>query len=956
MQVNLFKQIWNRIKEHVREALNSRLFVLIFVFCILFTILIGRLFYLQIVKGNYYLNNYELQIRKTRTIPGTRGNIYDRNGNLLAYNDLAYSVTFEDNITGENRNEKLNQIMEQIIEIVESHDDSIINSFGIVLDSAGNYQFTQTNETLLLRFIADVYGEIYVDGLTKAQKESTPDDLIKYLCTDDTYGYGIDIKHLDKEHVLKLVNMRYAINLNSFQKYIPTVLASDVSDETAAAIMENLDKLEGVDITEESLRRYTDSKYFASIIGYTGKISQEEYDALDKDVKKKYSKSDIVGKSGLEQTLDSILQGEKGEMTFYTDTVGKVIDTVSYKEQGAGNDVYLTIDKDLQARTYQIIEEKLAGIILAKLRNVMNYDPSVTSDTMEIIIPVDDAYHAFIANEIIDEVHFGSEDAGTVEKQVYEIFKARKEAAIAEILAEMSGTTPYQELSAEMKAYQDYISITVLQETTGLLVKDEIDTSDEIYIKWTKDETISLNEFLNYAISKNWVDTSILGKYISTEKYSDASEVYQAMLKYLEEYLKSDMNFDKLLYKYLIKSGSVTGTQICAITYEQGVLPMDEDTYQGLCAGSVDSFEWLKSKISSLEITPGQLALEPCTGSAVVSDPNTGEVLACVSYPGYDNNRLSNTMDSDYYNQLVTGLSRPFYNNATQEKTAPGSTFKMVSSTAALTEGLVSGDTLLYCGGEFSKITPSPKCWAYPNGHGELNVVTALDVSCNNYFYEVGYQFSLDEDGNYDSEKGIEVLKKYAEMYGLNETSGIEIPESEPEISDRYAVETAIGQGTANYTVSQLNRYVAAVANKGTLHKLTLLSKTTDPNGQVIKKYEPVVTSTMDQVSDETWNLLHQGMVAMIEHTPSFTDVGVSVAGKTGTAQQSKLHPDHGLFVGFAPVESPEIAVSVRIKNGYTSAYAAEIGRDIIRAKYQPDEIGEIVTGSAADLGNAISD
>lgn len=952
----MFKQIWNRIKEHVREALNSRLFVLIFVFCILFTILIGRLFYLQIVKGNYYLNNYELQIRKTRTIPGTRGNIYDRNGNLLAYNDLAYSVTFEDNITGEDRNEKLNQIMEQIIEIVESHGDSIINSFGIVLDSAGNYQFTQTNETLLLRFIADVYGKIYVDELTKAQKESTPDDLIKYLCTDDTYGYGIDIKHLDKEHVLKLVNMRYAINLNSFQKYIPTVLASDVSDETAAAIMENLDKLEGVDITEESLRRYTDSKYFASIIGYTGKISQEEYDALDKDVKKKYSKSDIVGKSGLEQTLDSILQGEKGEMTFYTDTVGKVIDTVSYKEQGAGNDVYLTIDKDLQARTYQIIEEKLAGILLAKLRNVMNYDPSVTSDTTEIIIPVDDAYHAFIANEIIDEVHFGSEDAGAVEKQVYEIFKARKEAAIAEILAEMSGTTPYQELSAEMKAYQDYISITVLQETTGLLVKDEIDTSDEIYIKWTKDETISLNEFLNYAISKNWVDTSILGKYISTEKYSDASEVYQAMLTYLEEYLKSDMNFDKLLYKYLIKSGSVTGTQICAITYEQGVLPMDEDTYQGLCAGSVDSFEWLKSKISSLEITPGQLALEPCTGSAVVSDPNTGEVLACVSYPGYDNNRLSNTMDSDYYNQLVTGLSRPFYNNATQEKTAPGSTFKMVSSTAALTEGLVSGDTLLYCGGEFSKITPSPKCWAYPNGHGELSVVTALDVSCNNYFYEVGYQFSLDEEGNYESEKGIEILKKYAEMYGLNETSGIEIPESEPEISDRYAVETAIGQGTANYTVSQLNRYVAAVANKGTLHKLTLLSKTTDPNGQVIKKYEPVVTSTMDQISDETWNLLHQGMVAMIEHTPSFTDVGVSVAGKTGTAQQSELHPDHGLFVGFAPVESPEIAVSVRIKNGYTSAYAAEIGRDIIRAKYQPDKIDEIVTGSAADLGNAISD
>lgn len=165
--------------------------------------------------------------------------------------------------------------MEQIIEIVESHDDSIINSFGIVLDSAGNYQFTQTNETLLLRFIADVYGEIYVDGLTKAQKESTPDDLIKYLCTDDTYGYGIDIKHLDKEHVLKLVNMRYAINLNSFLRNIYLLCWLQMSVMRSYCTMENLDKLEGVDITEESLRRYTDSKYFASIIDIPEKFHKK---------------------------------------------------------------------------------------------------------------------------------------------------------------------------------------------------------------------------------------------------------------------------------------------------------------------------------------------------------------------------------------------------------------------------------------------------------------------------------------------------------------------------------------------------------------------------------------------------------------------------------------------------------------------------------------------------------
>lgn len=383
---------------------------------------------------------------------------------------------------------------------------------------------------------------------------------------------------------------------------------------------------------------------------------------------------------------------------------------------------------------------------------------------------------------------------------------------------------------------------------------------------------------------------------------------------------------------------------------------MDEGNYAGLRDGSVDAFSWLYSQIANLTITPGQLALEPCTGSAVVSDPNTGEVLACVSYPGYDNNRLANTMDSQYYNQLVTGLSRPFYNNATQEKTAPGSTYKMMTSVAALTEGIITGSTIISCGGEFTAVTPSPRCWSYPYGHGGLNVVDALNHSCNVFFYDVGYQMGLDQEGNYDSDKGIDVLRKYAEEFGLGENTGLEIPESEPQISDSYSVQTAIGQGTNNYTVSQLNRYVATVANKGTVYKLTLLDKTTDSNGRIIKNYEPVVVNTMDNVSDETWNLIHQGMIAMVQNTASFSGVSVQVAGKTGTAQQSAVHPDHALFVGFAPAENPEIAIAVRIANGYTSAYTAEVGRDIVRAKYHLAETDELITGSAASLGAAISD
>ena len=119
--------------------------------------------------------------------------------------------------------------------------------------------------------------------------------------------------------------------------------------------MENKDILTGIDITEDSVRKYTDAEYFASIIGYTGQISQEEYDALSEDDKKRYSLSDTVGKAGLEQTFDSVLQGTKGKTTVYVDNLGRVTDTVSRKEPEAGNDVYLTIDKNLQENTYKLM-------------------------------------------------------------------------------------------------------------------------------------------------------------------------------------------------------------------------------------------------------------------------------------------------------------------------------------------------------------------------------------------------------------------------------------------------------------------------------------------------------------------------------------------------------------------------------------------------------------------------
>ncbi len=974
--------LWDRIRFGVGEIIKSRTFIAAIVFCVMSAILLQRVFYLQIIKGQEYVDKHKLQIQKTKEVEGTRGNIYDRNGVLLAYNELAYSVKIEDNgdydSTAE-KNKELNKVVSNLIEMVEKNGDSVISDFGIVLNYSGEYVFAAESNTQILRFIADVYGEATIDNLSNEQRESSAEDIIHYLCTDKRYGYGIDEESMNRDMILKLVNIRYAISLNSYQKYIATTIASDVSNETVADIMENLDTLQGVSVEEESLRRYNDSECFANLIGYTGQISVEEYDALSSEDQKKYEKTDTVGKSGIEKVMDSSLRGEKGEVKIYVDRLGRVTDTVKTTEPEAGNDLYLSIDANLQKAAYHILEQELAGILLAKIQNTLDYDRTTASDAKEIIIPIGDVYNAFISNEILNMNHFGKEDAKATEQEVYSIFSAYKEQVSEEVKAMLNdpNAEAYSELSKEMQAYLTYVVDDVLTSNTKVLVSDAIDKEDATYKAWVSDESINVYAFLNYAVSQNWIDTSKLQEYMSEgEKYTDSSETYQSVVSFVSDYLSSANAFDKLIYKYMIKDENITGRQICMMLYEQNILTYDENQYNALADGSLGAYDFIRGKIETLDITPGQLGLEPCTGSFVMTDTITGQVLACVSYPGYDNNRLANNMDSAYYNKLVTDTARPFYNNATQEKTAPGSTYKPLVSVAGLTEGVIDSSTQLACNGVYEKVTPNPKCWIYPQAHGSLDVATAIEESCNAFFYEVGYRLSLKDDGinqisndnrqgtatesYYSSEQGLEKLAKYASMFGLDTTSGIEIPEATPQISDESSVPSAIGQGTNNYTTSQLARYITTVANKGTLYNLTLLNKLTDVDGNVLEEYEPQVSATLDEVSDSTWNVVQEGMrnVVLVSHSRTFLELnreGFELSGKSGTAQQSKTHPDHALFVGYAPSSNPQIAFATRIANGYSSTYTAEVARDIIRYYYNLASEEELITGTAADIGSNAS-
>ncbi len=949
------------IKDYGKKILTSRLFALSVVMIALFGILLQRVFMLQIINGQEYLDNYTLLIKKERVTSGTRGNIFDCNGKLLAYNELSYSVTIEDNgvyNSTEEKNRLLNEELNTVIHMIEEKGDSISNNFDVQKGENGSYVYTLSDRALQ-RFLADVYGHTKIDDLKYNKKlgydeaKAKPEQVIEYLQKKfSIFVEGkTDPKELDKGQALysedeayKIMLLRYAISQNNYQKYVLTTIAQNVSEETVAVIKENSDILQGIDIMEDSIRKYVDSEYFSHIIGYTGKISQEEYDTLSAK-SDGYTLNDVVGKSGIEQVMDQELQGSKGLESFYTDNMGRITEMIEKVDASSGNDIYLSIDAELQEAVYRMLEQELAGIVYANIENIKEYDTS-TGTASDIKIPIDDVYFALLNNNVIDIGHFEKEDAKEVEQQVRGIFNNKQSQVIASLREQLTSPAPavYGNLDKEYQVYMSYI-LSALEEK-GIFLTDKIDIDDEVYLSW-KSDTASLAEYLHRAIAMDWID--ITG-FDTESKYSDSTEIYDALISYVMEDLQTDMEFSKKIYQYMIRDNLISGTQICQILFEQGVLTDQNGEQASLANGSLSAFDFLREKIKNIEITPAQLALDPCTASCVLINVQTGRLQACVTYPGYDTNRLANTVDSEYFESLQKDLSVPQYNNATQQRTAPGSTFKPITAAASLTEGIVSVGEQIKDEGEYTNITPSPKCWIYPNStHGKDNISEAIRDSCNYFFYEMGYRLSS-EGGVYNENKGIAALKKYAALFGLDEKTGIEIPENDPQISDEYPITSAIGQGNHNYTTTQLARYLTAVASSGNVYQLTLLDKETTADGSIVKEFKPEIIRKITEVSEVSWNAIQSGMRMVVENNKSFKDFPVAVAGKTGTAQQMQNRANHALFIGYAPYENPEIAITTRIAYGYTSANAVEVSSNILKYYFNLADAKTLLDGQAEDI------
>lgn len=342
-------------------------------------------------------------------------------------------------------------------------------------------------------------------------------------------------------------------------------------------------------------------------------------------------------------------------------------------------------------------------------------------------------------------------------------------------------------------------------------------------------------------------------------------------------------------------------------------------------------------------------------GAAVMINIKTGEVLAASTYPTYDLNKYIS--DIAYYNQLNNDETYPMINRAFNGSFAPGSIFKPVVASAALQEGVIDSSSTVFCNRVYTYYADSgyePTCMGY---HSDTNIFKALQKSCNIFFYDVGRRL------------GITKLDAYASLFGLGQTTGLEVSESAgvlttPENYERRSGQTwtdgmtcnaAIGQQDNSFTPVQLVSYCASIANGGHRMQLHLVDKVTDYTRETVVEEKGATVLNEVGVDDKNLEIVREGMrmVAQAGGTASdFANYGVEIGAKTGTAQTGKGKSDNVTFIAFAPYDEPEIAIAVVLEHGSSGTYSKNIARDMLNAYFYDayvNEDGEVVLPSAAD-------
>ncbi|MBR4016124.1 MAG: hypothetical protein IKI88_08025 [Anaerotignum sp.] len=904
--------------EHFLDLCKSRIFVMLCGIIVLFAIVVLRLFSLQIIHGQEYEHSVTASISKDLKVPASRGGIYDRYGRPLAINSVAYSVQVDGSIPLELSKEEKKNLAVALTQYLEEKGVQQVDALPISQNAPYVFQFEGTEkeqQTKKNRWKASM-------GLSKKQRKMTAEECLDYLY--DTYQTPKSFSPQQKRTYLSLclsgdknlMALTLAMKLADFGETITDELPLEKTPPFAFQFNGNSAKernwkesmqMSGEELSYDSLQTLD---YLRDYFGLP--------EGLPPDL--------VRNTLGIRYSIYLQRFQQFQSVTVATDISDK---TLAYVEENQDTFPCVIIDT-VSLREYP--EGKYFSHILGYIRQMTENDfPLYKDDTDAEGNPL------YSQTDIVGqdgmEKLYERQLNGVDGKISIEVDNQGRRMSVIDSTEPVPGKDVFLTIDSK------------LQKTIYDTLESELRKSVRRQLSSSGKYGVSTTELFASMIRVNHISASRMIRSETGVQYAVLQRLKEAQPTFDAEQENAVTVAQNFLLEGL-SNGTISHRELLLMMIEQGHLPASEEEIAAIDAGTVSPLTVILNKLDSGDLSPADTGLDPCTGSVFVTQVGTGEVLASVTYPSYDNNELVNTFNNAYYNDLLEDGNTPLVNRPLKQKKAPGSTFKMVTALAGLETGIITPSTFIRDLGVFKDTGfPYARCWIYSNTggtHGALTVAHALEVSCNYFFYELAYRMGNATNGG--GTQAITTLNEYMAMFGLNQLTGVELDEYGPTMAspsnkekavktfnpdattsrtrwtDGDTIRTAIGQSVNSYTPAQMTKYVSTLANGGTLYKLHMVDRIQNADGSLYAKVKETVENVA-HFQPENLQTVYEGMYLVTNGSRgtmrgAFRDLPIKVAAKTGTAEEDKNRSSHTWFVCFAPYDDPQIAITVMIPFG----------------------------------------
>lgn len=916
--------------------------ILIGIMIIVFVSIVVRLVYLQVFNYDEYKQRADTRSMRFLSEQAPRGKIYDSNGDILATNRQTYTLTFTE--TDESKKNFYTTI-DKVYAILKQNNQAILDNFKLRIDENGKLYFDVSGDAEKLRFLKDrglgdeVKNTLYKnkEGDLTAEEEDkidqellkiTPEQAFDYLVKEYTL-YDVlnpneeEAKAYTKmkpEEITNIILKKYslqdirgymvvkdAIKMQSFSGYKPVTIAKDINKDTAFIFYQRLNDLPGIDVSIEPMRYYPYNELGASVLGYVASINGDQkakYEARGYD-----ASTDLIGKAGIEAAFENELKGVKGGTTVKVNSSGRKTDELYDLESYPGNNVHLTIDKDIQYSA-----ETSMKYLLDYLQN-RNREGGVNTKNATrgaaVAIEVDTGKVLALVSEPgfnPNEFAKGELDPAVAKEYFQPDYEAFAQQLIArnglnktvdDLFPKNSKTGVREDIyDLYPKRFYNYATLGMVPPGSTFKAVTSVAALEEGVI--TPNSTVYANGE-NFGKPYPEIFGNNPANWPRDRNYTGTADLYTAL-----EHSSNSYYFDSAVKMY----------------YKNGGDPYGDGRYKKSSIEALDSIAKYAWQFG-LGVDPNS---DQRASTGIEVSENFGQVYNFESYKKQTISLMRFTLVDSLEKGTFVNSSSPEFptvnigvndRDSKELATAKESIKKDIEDSLnkigdgnpvddkALTEALTKDFKNLY------------------------NIYPEYQESVKNF----GGIKAKDEDEKVDKAINLTVQKTVAWVIG---DIAYQI------VSPRNLTDSAIGQSISNFTPVQLASYVATLANGGTRYKTHLVDKITDAQGNLVEEFKPEVLNKVD-MSKATLDAVKEGMRRVNAEGSAnsiMAQFPMATAGKTGTAtfrndQSDFGRTDYGVYISFAPLDNPKIAVATVLYDGGHGYYGASVARAIYETYFR---------------------